>query len=175
MVALKLYSKPRKRRASPEAELQKAVVQHLRLAGVPGLLFFSVPNEQKCSVQRGVMLKKMGRLAGVSDLVLIIPRELQVPVVRFLELKAKGEKPTEAQYNFGNAVTDARASWGWADDIESASILLTNWGAIKNAPRRRASPFADTSKLSMSETITEKNPGVCTKQNRFENNCGGRG
>lgn len=79
VMPLKLFSKPRRRKIGPEACLQITVVEYLRLAGVPGLLYFSVPNEQKCSVQRGAMLKRMGRLPGVSDLVIVIPRQGRKP------------------------------------------------------------------------------------------------
>lgn len=140
MKQLKLYSKTRKRRASPEAELQKAVVQYLRLAGVPGLLFFSVPNEQKCSVQRGAMLKKMGRLAGVSDLVIMAPGE---PIL-FLELKAKGEKQSDSQRAFECSAYEYGANYMVADTITEAVSILKECGAIKNVPRRRAaSPFSE--------------------------------
>lgn len=137
-MALKLYSKPRKRRIGPEARLQMAVVQYLKLAGVPGLLYFSVPNEQKCSVQRGAMLKKMGRISGVSDLVVIIPDK----EVLFLELKAKGESPTTSQCEFGELATFAGHQWCWADCIDEAISILKDYGAIKNVACRRASPFS---------------------------------
>ncbi len=135
MESLKLFSKSRKRRASPEAELQKAVVQYLNLAGVPGLLFFSVPNEQKCSVQRGAMLKKMGRRAGVSDLVILSPGQ---PIL-FLELKAKGEKQSDAQRAFECAAYEYGANYMVADNINEAISVLEECGATKVVPRRRAS------------------------------------
>ena len=142
MSKLKLFSKPRTRRASPEACLQMTVVEYLRLVGVPGLLFFSVPNEQKCSVQRGAQLKRMGRLSGVSDLVILIPGRGTL----FLELKAKGEKQTENQEAFENAVCEwfPRHWYFVADTIDKAISILTEYGAIKNVSRRRAaSPFSE--------------------------------
>lgn len=139
MSNLKLYSKARKRRIGPEARLQMAVCQYLKLAGVPGLLYFSVPNEQKCSVQRGAMLKKMGRLAGVSDLVILIPRTGYSPTVLFLELKAKGEKPTETQFEFARTVHEIFGIWEFADNINDAISIVQKWGAIKNTARRRSS------------------------------------
>lgn len=136
-MALKLYTKPRKKHVGPEAQLQMAVVQYLKLAGVPGLLYFSVANEQKCSVQRGAMLKKMGKLAGVSDLVICVP---QTPRHRasvfFLELKARGEKPSQAQDEFAKCVTAAGHYWTWADNIDDAITILQNSGAIKPVSRR---------------------------------------
>lgn len=143
-MTLKLYSKPRRRKLGPEAQLQCAVVQYLQLAGVPGLLFFSVPNEQKCSVQRGAMLKKMGRLAGVSDLVVMIPKGRWGFATLFLELKARGEKATESQNDFQMAVSNLGppAVYKLADNIDDALRILKDCGAIRTAYRRR-SPFAE--------------------------------
>ena len=146
MSNLKLYSKARKRRIGPEARLQMAVVQYLKLAGVPGLLYFSVPNEQKCSVQRGAMLKKMGRLAGVSDLVILIPRVIHgsdEPVVLFLELKAKGERLNENQRRFQVEADAIGAAYEWADNINDVISLLRQFGAIKNVARRSSSPLSE--------------------------------
>lgn len=141
--SLKLYTKPRKKRIGPEAQLQMAVVQYLKLAGVPGLLYFAVANEQKCSVQRGAMLKRMGRLAGVSDLVILIPqgRGIGLPVPLFLELKAKGGRATDDQLLFAEAVRGAGGVCALADNIDAAIKVLTEYGAIKPVSRR-ASPFA---------------------------------
>lgn len=139
-MALKLYHRTRKRRASPEAELQKAVVQYLRLAGVPNLMFFSVPNEAKRSPRLANHLKAMGMTSGVSDLVICVPDS----GVMFLELKAKGEKPTAAQTQFAYAATLAGHAWACVDNINAAIDLLGIIGAIKAIPRRRAaSPLSE--------------------------------
>jgi hypothetical protein len=141
MKSLPLYHKPRKKHVGPEAQLQIAVCQYLKLAGVPGLLYFSVANEQKCSVQRGAMLKKMGKLAGVSDLVIVIPSRFrdspsEGPTILFLELKAKGNKPDVNQLAFHDAAYAAGACWEWADNIDDAISILTEFGAIKPVSRR---------------------------------------
>lgn len=144
MSALKLYHRTRKRRASPEAELQKAVVQYLQLAGVPGLLYFSVPNEGKRSRINGAHMKRMGLLPGVSDLVVIIPFNdgyVAGAQVLFLELKAKGEKQTANQEAFQHAIyalNNVCIDYEVADSIDKAISILTEYGAIKNVPRRRA-------------------------------------
>lgn len=140
-MALKLYSKARKRRASPEACLQMTVCEYLRLAGVPGLLWFSVPNEQRCSVQRGAQLKRMGRLPGVSDLIIMIPRG-DDHLILFLELKAKGGKQSQEQAEFEKAAGNF-GFYACVDSIDDAISILEGYGAIKHFARRRAaSPFA---------------------------------
>ena len=132
MKTLPLYHKPRKKRATPEASLQKAVVQYLRVAGVPGVLFFSVPNEAKRSPRLANHLKAMGMLPGVSDLVICVPESCVI----FLELKAKGEKPSRAQDDFAKCATASGHYWTWADNIEDAITILQNGGAIKPVSRR---------------------------------------
>lgn len=130
---LKLYAKPRKKRATPEASLQKAVVQYLRVAGVPGLLFFSVPNEAKRSPRLANHLKAMGMLPGVSDLVICVPGRGTL----FLELKARGEQQTKAQVDFEARVLDLQAHWYFVvDNIDEAINILERYGAIKPVSRR---------------------------------------
>lgn len=141
-MALKLYSKPRRRKLGPEACLQMAVVEYLRLAGVPGLLFFSVPNERKCNPAKGAQLKRMGLLPGVSDLVIFVPKGDIDHVVLFLELKAKGGKQTEDQSAFQGFAEDY-GFYEVADNIDDAIRFLEGYGAIRTVVRRRASsPFS---------------------------------
>jgi hypothetical protein len=143
MKSLPLYHKPRKKRVGPEAQLQMAVIQYLKLAGVPGLLYFSVANEQKCSVQRGAMLKKMGKLAGVADLVIIAPVHPGLTNTLFLEIKAAGEKQSPAQIAFADAVRRIPDHFHYrcVDNIGDAINILTLCGAIKPVSRH-SSPIA---------------------------------
>lgn len=142
MKTLKLYSKSRKRRIGPEARLQMAIVQYLKLAGVQNLLYFSVPNEGKRSRINGDHLRRMGLTSGVSDLVIVIPNLTRGINVLFLELKAKGGKATDNQLAFRDAAIDAGAHWALADNIETAISILREYGAIKNVARRRSSPLS---------------------------------
>lgn len=115
------------KRNQPEARLQKAVVQHLKLTGVPGLVYFSVPNEGKRTAMMAGHLKAMGMLPGVSDLVMLCTGQMF-----FLELKARGEKPTENQLLFGASAIAAGASFAWCDNIDQAITILRDWGLIKS-------------------------------------------
>jgi hypothetical protein len=125
--ALKLYRKTRRRRMTPEATLQMCVVEHMRLKAMPGCFILSIPNEHHCSEARGAMLNRMGRMKGAADLMVIRPN---LPMV-FLELKAKGEKPSFEQLAFGKMVCDAGHDWGWSDNIDHALWMLRNCGALK--------------------------------------------
>ena len=57
------------KRGNLEQKLQIAVVNYIRMA-FPDVLCFAVPNGGKRSMIEAALLKKMGVLAGVSDLLL---------------------------------------------------------------------------------------------------------
>ena len=110
-----------------ESALQIAVVEHLRLRGVPGLLYFKIPNEAKRTKTEGARMKAEGMLPGVADLFVKAPRF--VPL--FLELKRKGEKPTEHQWAFKEAALDAECGYAWADNLDDALRHLQEYGAFR--------------------------------------------
>lgn len=66
---------PTKRR-SPEAELQRFIVQTLTFFGVDNLIWFHPANEGKRSPRTGAEMKRLGMLPGVADLVIIRPNGL---------------------------------------------------------------------------------------------------
>jgi hypothetical protein len=119
-----MYSKPR--RANPEAALQRAVCEHLRLRGTQGMLYLKIANEGKRSPAYGLEMKRQGLKPGAADLLIIVNGE-----PTFLELKADGEKPTAAQYDFGTDAINAGAEWHWVDNIKGALNILEHVGALK--------------------------------------------
>ena len=124
MTSLKFYSKPR--RDNPEARLQKAVLQHLKMTGVPGIIYFHPANEGRRSIVTGANLKALGMLPGVADLVIIKDGR-----AFFLEIKAKGGRLSEAQAQFGALALEAGSQWACVDCIDAAINTLRNWGVIK--------------------------------------------
>lgn len=132
MRTLPLYTKPRKRRLSPEASLQMTVCEHLRLRGCDGLLYFHPCNEGKRSAAEGARLLKMGMLPGIADLVISIPGQ----PLSFLELKAKGEKQTPEQIAFGTWAIETGRRYAIANNIDAALAVLVEWGAMPARPQR---------------------------------------
>jgi hypothetical protein len=128
--------KPRvsRRRIGPEAQLQAAVCQYLRLAGTPDLTFFSVPNESKRSPAEGARLKAIGLLPGVADLLLFAPNHPPSA----LELKAHGKKLSPEQTAFAIAWHASGGRYQWADNIDTAIHILISWGLIDRLVRGRA-------------------------------------
>ena len=85
-------SRVRHRRARPEAAIQRCVFQHLRARGAPGVFAFHPANGGYRKPIEAAMLKAMGLVAGVPDVIAIHQGR-----VYGRELKAEGGKPTPKQ------------------------------------------------------------------------------
>jgi hypothetical protein len=129
--ALKFASKAK--RLQPEARLQKRIVQWLRMTAMPGVLFFSVPNEGRRSVVLGAHFKAMGLRPGVADLVIIVKGRAS-----FLELKHGSNTITSEQNDFGFDAAAAACNYEVAYTLDEALAHLRAWGAIKPDSNRRA-------------------------------------
>ena len=125
-------SGPKRRHA--EDDLQRAVVLHLRTRGVPGLVFFHVPNGMQLggkTNKRGVPIqalraKGLGVQPGVSDLILLHGGRFFA-----LELKAPGGRPTDAQMEFASNVNAAGGSSCIAIGLDAALLVLERWGLLR--------------------------------------------
>lgn len=114
----------------PEQTIHKAVVQHLRLRGVPGLVFWHTQNSvwrggRKAAVQGGIA-KGMGVRAGVSDLLMFHAGRMFC-----LELKAPGGRPTEHQLEFIADMEKAGAYCCVAEGIDEALGVLEAWQLVQ--------------------------------------------
>lgn len=69
---------------------------------IPECLLFAVPNAAKMSYRAAAWMKAEGRRRGVSDVFLMIPAGGFHGLI--VEFKRPGEKPTEDQEGFLNAV-----------------------------------------------------------------------
>jgi hypothetical protein len=115
-----------RRRASPEAQIQRAVVAHLKARGAPGLVWTHVPLGGYRKPVEASILKGLGTRAGVSDLLLWHRGRAFA-----LELKAEGGKPSEAQMQF---ISDLNAAGGFAciaSGIDEAIRTLECWGLLR--------------------------------------------
>ena len=111
-----------------ERRVHIAIANLLRAAITPGWVWFHVPNGELRSKQTGALLQRMGVLPGVSDFILVSPPN---GLFHALELKRKGEEPSDEQYQFLWDIDVCGGVWGWADSYDSAKQLLHFWGAIK--------------------------------------------
>jgi hypothetical protein len=109
-----------------EQQIQRAVVQHIRARGVPGLFAFHVPNGGYRTRLEGAVLKGMGVVAGVPDLIL-----LHAGRTFGLELKVDGNKPTPAQSDTMAKMEQAGATVAHAQGLDAALAQLEVWGLLR--------------------------------------------
>jgi hypothetical protein len=82
---------------SPEHNFQVFAVNYLRWNGI---YCFAVPNGGKRDIKTGAFLKKEGQLAGVADLILLLPEGEAI----FVELKSGKNRQQESQKIFQKTV-----------------------------------------------------------------------
>lgn len=114
----------------PEQEIHKAVVQHLRARGVPGLVFWHTPNGGKRSPVEAAIFKAMGVRAGVSDLILV-----RMGKVYALELKTEQGRASEAQMEFLSDIDRAGAFTAMPAGLDAALATLEAWGLLRGSVR----------------------------------------
>jgi hypothetical protein len=114
------------RRRSPEAQLHRALVEHLRLRAKPDVLWLHCPNGERRDAITGAKLKRMGVLAGAPDLLLWHRGNSFA-----LELKSPGNRPTESQLEFMARFCDAGGHSAVADNIDRALACLEAWGILR--------------------------------------------
>lgn len=114
----------------PEQDIQKTVVAHLKARGVPGIVFFHVPNGARMPGRRGAIqgaiAKGMGVRAGVSDILALHRGEFFA-----LELKALGGRPTVDQLSFLHEVRDNGGHICVAEGLDEALRALEMWGLLR--------------------------------------------
>ena len=113
----------------PEQQYQRAVIQHIAWRARPGVFAFHVPNGGWRSRVDGAILKAIGTVAGVPDLIWI--KNCQV---YGLELKAEGGRPTEAQLATMAAIEAAGAYCCIAEGLDPALAVLEGGQLLRGAP-----------------------------------------
>lgn len=116
----------RRRAARPEQTIQRAVVQHLRQRGVPGLVFIHVPNGGKRRPIEAAVFKGIGVRAGASDLLLWHAGKSFA-----LELKVPGGRATESQLEFLADMERAGAFTSLSEGLTAALRALESWGLLR--------------------------------------------
>ena len=112
-----------------EQAIHKAVIGHLRLRGVRGLVYFHCPmGAHYGSKAQGGMMKSLGARAGVSDLILVHRSKIFA-----LELKAPGGRATEEQLLFIADMERQGAFCAIATGIDQALKTLEIWGLLRGS------------------------------------------
>jgi hypothetical protein len=117
-----------RRRSSigPEQTIHRAVAEHLRQRGAPGIVFIHCPNGGYRRPVEASIFKSLGVRAGVSDLLLWRDGKSYA-----LELKAPGGRATEAQLEFLADMEAAGAFTCLAEGLDRALDVLESWGLLR--------------------------------------------
>lgn len=125
-------------RGPTEFEIHCVIADYLRAGLSSKWVWFHPPNGGERSANfvngkrvsfEGGRLKRMGARPGVSDIVLFAPPQAQAHV---LEIKRKGETPSDAQYAFMNETEMSGGVAAWVDNVDDALAVLRRWGAVKS-------------------------------------------
>lgn len=129
------------RRGTPEADLQRGVVQALRVALPRTAIIHHCANEVTEAGSRGAkrqaILVGMGVHAGFADLMILCDGR-----VLFLELKAPKGRLRPDQEAFRDAVLAQGFGWALVRSFDDALGALADYGFATRiaAPVRRATP-----------------------------------
>ena len=107
------------RRQQPEAAIQKAVIQHYQLRRAAGTFLFAVPNGGARRPIEGAILKGLGVVAGVPDIIAIRDGRTYA-----LELKAPGGRLSDNQRATHSAMLKAGVQVAVAESLESISKVM---------------------------------------------------
>ncbi len=112
-----------------EQKIHRAVVGHLKIRGVAGLVYWHSPMGIWAGNKvQGAIMKSLGARAGVSDLILVHEGKIFA-----LELKAEGGSASEPQIQFIQDMKRAGAFTCIATGIDQALKTLETWGLLRPA------------------------------------------
>ena len=110
-------------RKQPEAQLQRALVEHLRWGARADTWWTHIPTGGRRSPIEAAIFKSLGVRAGSPDLLIIRAGQ---PL--FIELKAPGRKLSPAQVECHAALRRAGAQIETVDNIDAALAFLRRLG-----------------------------------------------
>jgi hypothetical protein len=114
------------RRAQPEAQLQRSLIEHLRWCARSDVWWTHLPNGGWRSPVEGAIFKSLGVQAGSPDLLII-----RAGAPLFLEFKARGRKLSPTQIECHDALRRAGATVETADNIDAAIGFLKRLGVLR--------------------------------------------
>ena len=126
-------------RDHPEYDIHKNVAECLRWQK-PDCVWFHVYNGAYMSKATAGKSRALGVLAGVADLVFVLPglSEKHPATVGFIELKAPKGALSDNQKAFRDKVKALRAWYAEARSIEDVQQILRTWGVTFAHARGRA-------------------------------------
>lgn len=116
----------RGRRACDEEHIQAALVLHLTVRALPGVVFFAVPNGGVRSKVEAARMKATGTKAGAPDLVIVRGGHFFG-----LELKAERGRPSDAQRALLADLKVAGATVAVVYGLDQALETLERWELLR--------------------------------------------
>jgi len=112
-----------------EDAIHAAIVEFLRMAGHPKLLWWHVPNGAMVKPSARMYFARLGSLSGMADLNLVLPDKS----VAFMEVKQEGGRLSEAQQAFQAKCALLGLKYQIVRSIPDAEEVLRDWGALRGA------------------------------------------
>jgi hypothetical protein len=116
----------KRRRAASEQAIQRAIFQHLRARGAPGVFAFHPANGGYRKPVEAAILKGLGVVAGVPDVIAIHNGR-----VFAMEIKAEGGRATDKQLACIAALREAGAFTCIAEGLDRAVAVLESWQLLR--------------------------------------------
>ena len=121
------------RRAQPEAALQRSVIQHLTWRARPGVFAFHVPNGGWRSRVESAILKAIGTVAGVPDIICIFQG-------RVYALESPKGRLTDVQRVVHERLREAGAIVAIAHGVNQALAHLEAWNLLRHDVAKTRGP-----------------------------------
>jgi VRR-NUC domain len=115
-----------RRRAHPEAQLQRSLIDNLRWCARSDVWWAHIPNGGGRTAIEGAIFKSLGVQPGAPDLLIV-----RAGQALFIELKAPGRKLSPAQIECHEALRRAGATVETADNIDQALAFLRRLGVLR--------------------------------------------
>jgi hypothetical protein len=109
-----------------EQEIQKAVFQHLKARGMPGIFYWHPFSGGFRRPAEAAIHKGLGVIAGLPDVMVLHDGRLHC-----LELKAEGNRATEVQLLCIAALEEAGAFTAVAVGLDRALAVLESWQLLR--------------------------------------------
>lgn len=119
-------------RRRPEQALQRSVIEHLAWRAKPDVFCFHVPLGGWRSPIEAAILKSIGTVAGVPDLICLFQGHCYA-----LELKAEDGPVTDVQRVVHERLRAAGATVATATGIDAALEVLDGWGLLRPSTAAR--------------------------------------
>jgi hypothetical protein len=109
-----------------EDQIQRAIIKHYKARAAPGTFCFAVANGGYRRPVEASILKGLGVVAGVPDLIWIRDGKMYG-----LEVKTKEGRLSTAQMVVASAINDCGGFCAVAYGLDKALAILEAWGLLK--------------------------------------------